>query len=190
MKYKFINPKFLIPVAAFAITVTGASAFTGGGTAMLSVLHTNLTDAQKTAWEQADAIRTGARTKADKVLADAGIDRIKMSEIHNAMRQAHEAEHKATDAALEANDFAAFTAAASSSPLADKVTTQDQFDQFVKAHNLMKAGDMAGAKSIMDTLGIAPRGDRGDHMDGDGDRDGMMGGRHGRMMGQSTTSQQ
>jgi hypothetical protein len=169
-------PKLMIPVAAFAVMVTSASAFAGSD--MMSKL--NLTDSQKSALEQAKTIRTDAAAQAKKVLTDAGIDEAKMKEIHTAVHDARVAERKAVVATLDAKDYAAFQAAASGTPLASKITTQDQFNQLVKAHDLMKSGDRAGAKVIFDQLDIHP-------LTHDGFRGGMMGGR-GMHMGAQTTA--
>jgi hypothetical protein len=77
------------------------------------------------------------------------------------MGGANDANRTATEAAITANDFAKFQELSANSPFR-AITTQAQFDQLVKAHALMKSGDMAGAKTIFDTLGIkAPGGKDG-----------------------------
>lgn len=161
--------KIMIPVAAFAFTVTAASAFQG--TEMLSKLNIGLTDAQTSALEEAHAIREEAHIKAKAVLDNAGIDETKMQEIHAAMRELHKVQHDAMKAALESNDYAAFIEAIKDSPLADTIDTEAEFTKLKEAHKLMEAGDKDGAKVIMDELGLEGKGGFG----------GGHGGPHGKM---------
>jgi len=55
-------------------------------------------------------------------------------------------------AALEAVDYEAWKIAIGNHPLAEKITA-DNFDFFLKAHNLMQAGEVEAAKAIFAQLG-------------------------------------
>lgn len=160
--------QIIIPIAAFAVTVTAASAFTGDD--MLSKLDIGLTDAQESALQEAHTIREEANEKAQNILTNAGIDDVKMREIHEAMRGVHQAQHEAMKTAIDAKDFVAFTKAIKDSPLALIIDTEDEFNKFIEAHKLMESGDREGAKEIMDELGM--KGPMGG-----------FGGEHGRMHG-------
>lgn len=56
--------------------------------------------------------------------------------------------------ALEANDFSAFQVAVKETPLATKITTNEQFAQFVLMHNLREEGKTDEAKAIATELGF------------------------------------
>jgi hypothetical protein len=163
--------QLIIPVAAFAVTATSASAFMG--TDLISKLDLNLTDEQTTALEEAAAIREAAHEEAAQVLEDAGIDETKMREIHTAMREAHQESFAAVKTAIENNDYTAFTAAVADSPMAEAIDSETDFTKLVEAHELREAGDHDGARAIMEELGLegrggfggfghGPRGERGD----------------------------
>lgn len=170
--------QIMIPVAAFAVTVTGASAFTGDGY-MLDKLDILSSDEQA-AFEEAREIRETSRAEARQVLEDAGIDDERMEEIHTAMREAREAHRAEIDQILEDGDYDAFVEAVADSPLAEQITSEADFEKFVEAHELRQAGDFTGAQAIMDELGIE-RPQRGPGMGskhggrgmGDGDGDGF-----------------
>jgi hypothetical protein len=144
--------QIFIPLAALAITATTASAFVG--TDMLDQLNITLTDTEQSALEQAHEIRETAHAEAKQVLEDAGITDERMAEIRDAMREAHKAEHEAVKAAVEANDFAAFKTATADSPMASEIDTEEEFKKLVEAHNLREAGDVDGARAIMEELGL------------------------------------
>lgn len=57
--------------------------------------------------------------------------------------------------AVEANDFAAFQTAVVDTPLATKITSQEQFDKFVYMHTLMEEGKTDEAKAIATELGLS-----------------------------------
>ncbi len=164
--------QIMIPVAALAVTVTTASAFTGTDwTTKLAEL--NLTDTEVAALEVAQEIRETAQEEAKKVLEDAGIDEDKMREIHKGMHEMREAEHEAIKEAVEANDFAAFQAATADRPFAENVDTAEEFAKLVEAHNLRESGDIEGAQAIMTELGFEAIGEgrmpgRGGHGMGGG----------------------
>ena|GEM_PF-499389 len=136
----------LIPVAAFAVTVTGASAFNS------ELLHkAGLSDGQISAFEEAKELRqAGDFDGARDVLEEAGIDESVMERLRNTMR----GHHNAVKMAIESNDFEAFREASEGSPLADIINTKEEFARFVEAHNLIKNGDKETAREIFDDLGI------------------------------------
>jgi len=62
--------------------------------------------------------------------------------------------HQEVKQAIESGDFAAFQEAVGDhEKFIDKVT-EENFDRFVEAHQLMKDGDKEGAKEIFDELGF------------------------------------
>jgi cell division septum initiation protein DivIVA len=156
--------QIFIPLAALAITATTASAFVGGD--MLDKLNISLTDTEQSALEQAHEIRENARTEAKQVLEDAGITDERMEEIHDAMREARQAEHQAVKAAIEANDYAAFKTAVADSPMGTEIDTEAEFKKLVEAHTLREAGDMEAARAIMEELGLKGPGMGGKGMGG------------------------
>jgi len=83
---------------------------------------------------------------------------------------------------IEARDFTAFQSAVAGSSLADKVDTQEKFDQFIQMHESMQSGDQKGAKTIADELGLPQ------HLEGG--RPGFGRGMHEKMMGERGTNQQ
>lgn len=168
----------LIPVAAFAVTVTGASAFTGGDWA--EKLDIDLTDAQLSALEQAKEVREESREEAKQILEDAGLDEETMQSIREAMHEAREENRAEVKAAIEAGDYEAFKTAIEDSPLAEKITSEADFEKFAEAHELMEAGDREAAKEIMDELGIEKMGKghgKGHGQMGEGDQGGRGEGR-------------
>lgn len=64
------------------------------------------------------------------------------------------AQHDAMKAAVDSNGFAAFQAAVVNSPLAEAITTQEQFDTFVAMHTAMQNDDKETAKALAEQLGI------------------------------------
>lgn len=150
----------LIPVAAFAVTVTGVSAFNSD-----LLVKAGLSDEQIDAFEEAKELReSGDKDGARDVLKEAGIDETVMDKLRGAMRE----KHSAVKEAVESNDFEAFKVAVAGSPLAEIIDTKEEFAKFVEAHNLMKDGNREGAKTIFDELGIEGREGHGGPMSGDG----------------------
>ncbi|OGG41791.1 hypothetical protein A2837_01085 [Candidatus Kaiserbacteria bacterium RIFCSPHIGHO2_01_FULL_46_22] len=136
----------LIPVAAFAVTVTGASAFNSE-----LLQKAGLTEDQISAFEEAKELReAGDLDAARDVLEEAGVDEGVMERLRDTMH----GHHKALRAAIEDNDYEAFREAIEGSPLADIINTEEEFERFVEAHNLIKNGDKESAKEIFDDLGI------------------------------------
>lgn len=140
----------LIPIAAFAVTVTGASAFNS------SVLENAGLDTQQiAAFEQAHELRKdGDKEGARDILVDAGIDMDTMHSVRDAMKEHREEMHEAVKEALEEGDYDAFLNAVENSPLADKIDSLEEFELFMEAHELREAGDRDGAREIMEELGF------------------------------------
>lgn len=144
------SKSLLIAIAALALTASGAQAFTGD-----ALIAAGLSTEQQAAFEVARELREeGNVTKARDVLLEAGIDEDTLKKVRTAMHDERHAEHAAMEAALNANDFAAFTLAIKDSPLADVITTEADLALFKEAHTKMVAGDKAGAKVIFAELGV------------------------------------
>jgi len=159
----YMIKQIMIPVAAFAVTVTGASAFGGNGW----LENADLSDKEQAAFEQAVEVRGDSRGEAKEIFEAAGIDNARMQEIRAEMREARQVSHESVKTALDAEDYDAFLDAVEDSPLAEKITSEANFEKFVEAHELMQSGDKEGAKEIMNELGVeGPRG--GGHKGGHG----------------------
>lgn len=146
-----MTPKaLLIPLAAFALTVTTANAF---GPEVLE--NAGLTSAQIAAFEEARELRNdGERDEARDVLIDAGIDVETMDKIRAAMHTHWLLKRsRIQDATLE-NNFEAFKSAIVGSPLEDIVLTKSDFELFREAYVLRENGEFDEAKRIMDDLGM------------------------------------
>jgi hypothetical protein len=161
--------QILIPVAAFALTVSAASAFTGSE--LLKNLDLGLSDTQESALEEAFKIREEAEAEAREVLTAAGIDAETMREVHQAMRGAYRSQHETMRAAVESNDYTAYLAAVEGMPMAQVIDTEAEFADLVEAHELREEGKIEEAKVILDELGLPGVGGMG----------GMKGGMHGGM---------
>lgn len=147
-----IPKKYAIPALALGLLVMGgatASAATGQIGIDVSTLAP-FTDTQKTAIEKAFQIRKDANEQAKSVLTAAGVDEEKL---HEAMRGQHEAMRSKLEAALDANDFAAFQALGANTPMQDKLTS-DTFAKLVEIRKLEKAGDKEGAMKLRQELGF------------------------------------
>lgn len=144
------SKSLLIAIAALALTATGAQAFNSN-----ALITAGLTEEQQAAFEVARELRLeGDVTAARNVLVDAGIDATTLEKVRTAMREARQTGHEAMKAALKANDFSAFTIAIKDSPLADIITTEEDFKSFKEAHELMQSGDKEAADVIFAELGV------------------------------------
>jgi transcriptional regulator of met regulon len=143
----------LIPIAAFAVTVTGASAFNS------EVLEkAGLNDEQVTAFEQAHELRKeGDKEAAREVIMEAGIDMDTMHAVREAMQNHRQEMRSAIDEAVANEDYQAFLEAVEGSPIADIVTSEADFERFSEAHELREAGDKEAAHEIMEDLGFEPK---------------------------------
>ncbi len=143
----------LIPIAAFAVTVTGAQAFNS------EVLEkAGLSGEQISAFEQAHELRKeGDKEAARDVIVEAGIGIDTMHAVREAM-QTHRKEMKSEmHTAIENEDYEAFLEAVAGSPLSDIITTEDDFARFVEAHTLRVEGEHQAAREIMEDLGFEPK---------------------------------
>lgn len=136
----------LIPLAAFAVTVTSASAFSPD-----LLRRAGLNDTQIAAFEEAKELKeAGNKEAARDVLLAAGIDEEVIRQVREAMR-----EHKsAILASIEDADYEAFLAAIDGTPFSDFIDSEDEFDRLVEAYGLMRSGDSEGAKDIFEELGL------------------------------------
>lgn len=141
----------IVPVAAFAITVTSVSAFNNVD---WSKLNLDLSDAQVSALEEVQEIRQETDERVKEILEEAGIDQEKMREIRQAQHESAREAHQAIKAAVESGDYEAFKAAIVSTPMAEVIDTEAEFNKLKEAHELKEAGDFAGAKAIMEELGL------------------------------------
>jgi len=140
----------LIPIAAFAVTVTGVSAFNGE---MLQ--KAGLTDSEIAAFEEAKELReSGDKEGARDLLVEAGISEETLIKVHDAMHKWHEEHRGSVMDAVEAEDYEAFKRAIADTPLADIITSESDFEKFAEAHTLIEEGDKEAAKEIFDDLGM------------------------------------
>ena len=175
----------LIPIAAFAVTVTGASAFNS------PVLeNAGLDTGQIAAFEQAHELReSGDKDAARDILMNAGVDMDTMRGVRDAMKEHRAQMHEAVEEALENGDYDAFLKAVQDSPMEEKVDSPEEFDLFIEAHELRESGDKEGAREVMKDLGFEGKmmGGKGHGMyKVDGDTHGMKGmmGGHGEGKGE------
>lgn len=171
-----IKKRYAVPALILGMALLGGgTAFAAtGGTLDVSKLA-GFTDAQKSAISQAFELRKNADTQARAMLEAAGVDQTKL---HQAMRGMHEEMHTKMNAALDANDFAAFQALTAGTPMADKATASN-FAKLVEIRKLEKAGDKAGAEKLRKELGFGKglggmmggKGPMGGHRGGDTDND-------------------
>ena len=141
------SKSLFVAVAAFAVTASGVHAF--GSTELL--VKAGLNEDQVVAVQEAQELKaTGDIEGAKATLESAGITKQTMQQIREVAKEAKQAVH----AAVEANDYDAFVVAVADSPLADVITNEAEFDQFVEAHELKESGDRDGAKEILAELGV------------------------------------
>jgi hypothetical protein len=145
--------KIMIPVAALAITVTGASAFNSD---LLQKIDVDLSDNQISALEEAHELREGGADRDDvkAILEDADIDKDTMREIREAAHEYRQGRHEEVKSAVDAEDYDAFKNAIEGSPMAEVIDSESDFARLVEAHELREDGDKEGAQEIMAELGI------------------------------------
>lgn len=141
------SKSLLIAIAAFAVTTTGVHAYNGA-----KILNrVGLSDEQKSALTQAQELKeSGDYNAARDLLEEAGID----GRILRSIDRARHAVHAEMVAALTTGDYTAFRAAVEGSPLADLITTRDDFETFREAHELRAAGEFDEAASLFAELDI------------------------------------
>ncbi len=144
------SKSLLIAIAALALTATGAQAFTGE-----ALVRAGLSEDQRAAFEVARELREeGDVDAARDVLVEAGIDDSVIERVRTAMSSERHESRAAMHAALEADDYEAFLAAIADSPLADIVTSEEDFTRFKEAHALKMDGKTAEAQVIFQALGL------------------------------------
>ncbi len=144
---KTTSKSLFVAVAAFAVTASGVHAF--GSTELLT--RAGLSDEQVVAVQEAQELKVmGDMKGAKEVLESAGVTKQTMQQIREVAKEAKRAVH----AAVEANDYDAFVVAVADSPLADVITSEAEFEQFVEAHELRASGDKDGAKELLESLGV------------------------------------
>lgn len=145
------SKSLLIAIAAFAVTATGVHAY--GGTKILS--RAGLSDKQIEAVAEAKELKaTGNYNAARDRLLAAGITEKELLSIHHTARSAHASMYEA----LEKDDFELFMASIEDMPLADIITTREDYEQFREAHRLRSSGEEREAQEIFTDLGLDRRG--------------------------------
>lgn len=147
-----MNPKsLLIPIAAFALSATGVSAFNP------QVLErAGLSRTQISAFGEARNLRQEGDTEAARdVLVQAGVDLEVLDRVREVMQQhKHRAHHKLSQAVKE-KDYQKFVAATADSPLREVVTSEADFKLFVEAWELREAGELKAARALFADLGLS-----------------------------------
>lgn len=146
-KKRYAIPALILGLALLGGGATAYAAFTPG--TLPSEVLTKFTTDQQAAIQKAQDIRSTADAEAKAVLDAAGVSE---DALHSAMDSFLKEQHTKMDAALDANDYAAFEAAVAGSPMADKLT-QDIFTKLVQIRSLEKSGDHAGAMKLRQELG-------------------------------------
>ena len=180
INYYFIKitmiKNIIIPVAAFAVTAVGASAFSGD---MLEKFDFDLTNEQMSAIEEVHELRIdGAdRDEIRAVLDSVGIDREAMHEMRDAAHEYRNTMRESIREAVESGNYVAFLDAIAGMPLEEVIDSESDFEKVIEAYELREEGDYAGAREIMSELGL-------ERPEGFGNRDGMgKKGGHGGEMG-------
>ncbi len=139
----------VIPIAAFALMATNASAFNTD-----ALEKAGLTDDQIEAFKEAQELRSdGDRDGARDVLAGAGIDLDVLDEVRRAAVNERDDHREAIDQAIADDSFDEFIALDLTGPL-EVIDTEAEFEKLVEAHSLRDAGDYTAAREIFDELGV------------------------------------
>lgn len=151
----------LIPVAAFALFAAGnVQAFNED-----VLKDAGFSDDQIAALEAAKELRDdGDRKGARDLIVDSGITFENMQDWRAAIHEMRVEMATAIDEAIANDDYAAFQDAIAGTELAEHITSEADFELFAEAHELREAGDYAGARAIMQELGIEPQHHRFGHM--------------------------
>ncbi len=144
---KHILPAFAV-IGLLTLGGLSAQAFNLGTNNLAA--FTNFSQAEQTAIQKSFDIRQAAEVEADKVLAAAGLDKTKL---HQAIMTYHQGEKSKFEASITAGDYKTFSDLVKGSPMA-KGLTEENFNKLVEAHKLRQAGDMAGARKIMESVGF------------------------------------
>lgn len=147
-----VNKYVVVPIAAFALSATAASAFSPD---ILNKLDLNLSEEQISALEDARELRKeGEFTEAKEILEGVGLSSEDLQQIRESMREYRQEHRDAMREALESGDYGAYLAAVADTPMADVIDTVGEFDLLKQAHDLREAGDVEAAKEIFDQLGL------------------------------------
>lgn len=148
MKSKYI----VVPTAAFLLTAGTAFAF---NTEVLEKIDVQLSSEKLEALEEAHELRyEGDRQRALAVLKEAGLTKAELRRLREAVKEHRLEVREQIKKALNAESYTAFREAISETHLADIVDTEQEFTEFVEAHNLLKNGEREMAKEIFKELGI------------------------------------
>lgn len=140
----------LIPIAAFALSATGVSAFNPD-----VLQNVGLSDDQISAFEDARGLRQeGQLEKARDVLKNAGITVETMERMRKAIQKQRETIRTAIDQTVETDNYLAFKEAVVNLPLYDIITSKEDFELFKQAHELHRQGENTQTYTILDELGF------------------------------------
>lgn len=145
------SKSFLIALAAFAVTTTGAQAYVG----TKQLQRAGLSPEQVSAFAEARTLAENGNTdKARDILLSAGVreDTIKR------LAKAKGYSRGALKEALEAEDFVAFRAVVEGTPLYDLILTEADFADFLAAHRLWQVGETTAAREAFQALGLTGHG--------------------------------
>lgn len=161
-----VNKYVVVPIAAFALSATAASAFSPE---VLQKLDIDLSEEQISALEEARELRQdGEWEEAKDLLEEAGLSKEDVIEIRQSMRDYRMEHREAVREAIEEGDYEAFLTAVVDTPMADVIDTVGEFDLLQEAHELKESGDWKAAQTIFDQLGL--QGPHGHHGQGFGHR--------------------
>lgn len=148
------SKSLLIAIAAFAVTASGVQAY--GGAKMLN--RAGLNKDQVEAVEEARELRAaGDRTAARNRLVEAGISEDTLQSMRRATVDTKNTIHET----LMAGDYEAFKEVVADSPLADIVTSEEDFQQFREAHELHQKNGEGLAKRFFGGMGKGDIGEEG-----------------------------
>jgi len=160
--------QIMIPVAAFAVTATGVSAFNSD---MLDRIDVDLSDSQVAAFETAADMKESEVERSEiRAFLTQEVGEDTLAEVKAAVKEVKAEDRAAVSAAIDANDYNVFVEVAPDK-LTEAITSEADFARFVEAKELKEAGDREGAAAIMTELGIE-KGDKGGKHGGRGHRGG------------------
>lgn len=150
-----VQKRYTIPalLLGLALLGTGSAAYAafGGPGELPDAVLSGFTSDEQAAIQKAQSIRAAAEAEAQAVLDDAGVTE---SELRDAMDAFREAQRDKLDAALDADDYAAYESLVADTPMADTLT-EDVFGKLVEIRKLEVAGDHDGAMELRKELGDA-----------------------------------
>jgi hypothetical protein len=145
------SKSFLIAIAAFAVTTTGAHAYVGSK----QLQRAGLSPEQVSAFVEARSLlENGEADKARDLLVSAGVD----EQAVKRLAKAKDTTKGAMRAAIDKADFLAFRQAADGTPIYDIIVTEDDFRALVEAHRLWHEGELEAANDTLSALGFPAQG--------------------------------